>query len=204
MLLFEVEARELDSFADPVLTLEDAEGKLIDRVDDQNSSRDPRLVWKAPADGHYLLTLRDVAGGSRGGPEFFYRLSAQRVRSWLQLSAAEPTVVLKPGATAELAVTVRQSYQPGEIRITAENLPAGVTVTPLVVPASPDRDGSSQVRLRFAASASASPGFAPLRIVASRAGVQETATASWMITGDGGWGFGTGRTTQLVLLVPAP
>lgn len=67
-ILIECAAADLDSHADPVLTLYDANGREL------GHSRGGFLDCTAPADGPFLLKLHDLL--YRGGPEYFYRLSA--------------------------------------------------------------------------------------------------------------------------------
>lgn len=201
-ITLDVTAREWDSWADPTLEVRDASGKVLASVDDADRSRDPRLVWTAPADGTYTVVVRDLAGGSRGGPASFYQLRIAPSQPELRLTAAEPHVVVKPGAKAELSLTLFQSYQPSEVTLAVEGLPKGVSVEPVKVAAMPTRERSSQVKLSFAAAKDAPPGGAPIRIVA-RAGAIERA-AGWQRTGDGGAPLGSGVTEQLVVLVSTP
>src|SRR5688572_14309276 len=116
--MIEVRARSLDSAADPVLTLLDSTATTLATVDDAGGgggrgrrrggggSRDPSLLWTAPADGTYTLVLRDVAGGSRGGPDFYYRLTVAPPQPALSLTIPSAHLVLKPGEKLELAVTI--------------------------------------------------------------------------------------------------
>lgn len=204
-LRFEVDARELDSFADPVLSIRDASGRELTSVDDAESSRDPRTVWTSPADGTYMVQLRDLAGTGRGGPQFFYRLSIAPVEPELRLLARDATAIVKPGTKAELNVTVFQSYQPDEVTLTVEGLPPGVTAAPAKVEPRFRRSGNIQTKIALTATAGAKPGFGVVRIVATTQGKQPLrAVGRWAITGDGGWTYGTGATDHLVVLVPAP
>ena len=45
---------------DPVLSLYDAEGKLLKEVDDVSRQLDPELQWTAPADGLVHAEIRDM------------------------------------------------------------------------------------------------------------------------------------------------
>lgn len=204
-LLIDVTAREWSSFADPTLSLRDAAGKTIQNVDDADRTRDPRLVWTVPADGTYTVVLRDVAGSSRGGPSSFYQLRIAPAEPQLSATVEEPTVTVKPGAKAELTVRVTQSYQPGEVTVRVEGLPAGVTAEPVKTPGLPTREGSAQVKLSFTAPAGAAPTSAPIRIIAETGGEKPLrSAATWQRTGDGGTPLGSGSTTVLLVLVPAP
>jgi hypothetical protein len=205
LISVDVAAREWDSWSDPVLQIRDSAGKTLVNVDDPDRGRDPRVVWTAPADGAYTLVLRDLAGGSRGGPESFYQVRIGAAEPELRLTAAEPTVTIKPGAKADFSLTLFQSYQPGEVAVSVEGLPKGVTAEPVKVAAFAKREGNSTVKLTFVAAADAVPGGTPIRIVAKAAGDHPLqAAALWQRTGDGGTSLGTGFTDQLLALVPAP
>ncbi|MDB5288833.1 MAG: hypothetical protein JWL69_74, partial [Phycisphaerales bacterium] len=67
--LFECTAGAIDSKMSPVLVLLDGASREIDR-----SRRGGLLDFTAPADGTYTLQIHDLL--YRGGPEYFYRLSA--------------------------------------------------------------------------------------------------------------------------------
>jgi hypothetical protein len=201
----EVEARERDSLADPRFKLLDAAGKTLLEVDDADRSRDPAAVWTAPADGSYTLVVQDLAGGSRGGPGSYYRVSIGPAEPQLSLAAAQPTLLVKPGAKAEWSFTLFQSYQPEEVTLTVEGLPPGVTAEPVKVAALPRRNGSTPVKVVLTAAPDAKPGFAPVRVIATTGGATpRTAPAAWMLTGDGGVSLGVPGTSRLLALVPAP
>jgi hypothetical protein len=203
VLSLRVEARELDSYADVTLRLQDPAGKTVLSEDDEQASRDPRAFWTCPADGTYTVVLRDI--GSRGGPAHFYRLHAAVATPQLRVIAREAAFVVKPGAKLDLPVTVFQAYQPGEISLSVEGLPAGVTAEVVKVNASPNRENQQQTKLVLTAAADAKPGYAAVRVIATTAGDRPLiAIATWALTGDGGWRYGTGFTERLVVLVPAP
>jgi len=203
-LLLNVDARELGSFADPVLTLLDGTGKFLQLVDDAEGSSDPRLYWKAPAAGVYTAVLRDVAGTARGGPEFFYRFSISRPEPEVRLTTPAPTLELKPGAKLEIAVSVYQAYQPSALTLHMEGLPAGVTATAVPVAASPARAGTTQAKVILTAAPDAAPGHASFRIVARVGDAPVAATASWVLSKDRSGTLATGKTERLLLVVPTP
>ncbi|MDB5171541.1 MAG: peptidase domain protein, partial [Phycisphaerales bacterium] len=68
-VLFECAARGIDSRMSPVMVLLDRASREIDR-----SRHGGLLDFTAPADGTYTLQVHDLL--YRGGPEYFYRLSA--------------------------------------------------------------------------------------------------------------------------------
>jgi hypothetical protein len=69
----DVVAGRLGSKLDPVLRLLDASGREIAYCDDSPGAlSDARIAIRLPADGQYLIELRDV--NYEGGPDFRYRL----------------------------------------------------------------------------------------------------------------------------------
>lgn len=203
----DVDARELTSFADPVMVILDASGKTLATADDSDGTRDPRLVWTAPADGNYTVLLRDVASGSRGGPEFFYRLTLAKPEPSLQVTTKDPTLELKPGGKLEVELSIAQAYQPGEISFQVEGLPAGVTATLPKTAGSPQKAGKATAKLVLTAAADAKPGHALLRITALPMGHPELktfVTAGWDLSKDRSGVLATGKTDGLLLLVSAP
>ena len=68
----DVDSADLQFPTDAVLAVLSEAGKTLVEVDDSKASRDPSLRFTAPADGRYLVSLRDRSGG--GGEECVYRL----------------------------------------------------------------------------------------------------------------------------------
>lgn len=203
VLLLDVDARELGSYADPVLQVLDSSGKLLSTVDDAEGSRDPRLLWTAPANDTYTVAIRDVASGARGGPAFFYHLSIAPPVADLRLSTPAPTITIKPGAKLELPLTLQQSYQPSEVTFRVEGLPAGVTAAALTAPASARRAASAELKLVLTATAEAK--FEPtlIRVVAVAGNLSAPARGSWILSTDRSGTLVTGS-TEYLLLAPTP
>lgn len=94
---------------------------------------DPVGLWVAPADGQYLLLVRDLRGGSTRDPRRVYRLSARRADASYALLAA-PRSDLPVGLTVarggreriELFLS-RQPAHEGTVRVALRNPPPGVT-----------------------------------------------------------------------------
>jgi hypothetical protein len=94
----EVVAARLGSQLDPVLRLLDSNGKeLAYREDAPGAGPDCRFAFTCPADGDYLLELRDV--NYAGGAAYRYRL---RVGDFPLVTTAYP-LAGRHGATAEFA-----------------------------------------------------------------------------------------------------
>jgi hypothetical protein len=75
-LRLEVVAARYGSPVDAMLTLYDADRRVIDSADDAAGSSDPLLNVTLPKDGAYYLTVIDAH--DLGGPNFGYRLVAAR------------------------------------------------------------------------------------------------------------------------------
>ena len=81
-LVFAVDARAIlpyigdavPGYLKALLTLRDAGGKELAYADGFRHRQDTLLIYKAPADGQYVLEVRDAC--SRGRPDFVYRLTA--------------------------------------------------------------------------------------------------------------------------------
>ncbi len=75
---FQVLARELRSPLDSIITIrQSADNKYLQANDDQTQGiPDSRLDFEIPADGEYVLNIRDQL--KRGGPDFTYRIELQK------------------------------------------------------------------------------------------------------------------------------
>jgi hypothetical protein len=98
-----------------------------------SSHLDPSGRWVAPADGDYLVVVRNLIGGLQADPRRTYRLSVRREESEAKLVAiahqqASPAGinVQRGGRQLVDVLAFRQRGQNGSIRVTAQNLPSGV------------------------------------------------------------------------------
>ncbi len=90
------------------LTLYDGDGKELVFVDDDHFDPDPLLVYDVPADGDYLLEIRDAI--YRGREDFTYRLAIADGRSMdAPVAAAADGPAREQGDTAE----VEPNHAPG-------------------------------------------------------------------------------------------
>ncbi|MBA4190345.1 MAG: hypothetical protein C0467_20350 [Planctomycetaceae bacterium] len=94
---------------------------------------DPAGRWVAPADGRYLIQVRNLTGGLNRDPRRLYRLSVRREDPDFHLvvvprQADQPAGLnLMPGGREVLDVlAVRHRGLSGPIRVRAENLPPGI------------------------------------------------------------------------------
>lgn len=202
-LWLDVDAREIGSFADAILTVRDAAGKLLATADD-SATRDPRLFWVAPADGAYKVVLRDVAGGSRGGPEFYYRLTIGPLATELGATTADPTLILKPGQKLEVTVKVNVSELATPVVISAEGLPVGVSAPAITTGDAKRRSGASEAKFVFTAAADAAPSCSLVRLVAKSGELTAPVQATWVLSSDRSGTLAEGTTDTLALLIPAP
>ncbi len=72
-LVFEVLAAQIGSKANVVLTVLDANGRVLADNNDFGGTADPLLPFTVPADGRYVVEVRDLM--LTGGGEHFYRLA---------------------------------------------------------------------------------------------------------------------------------
>jgi hypothetical protein len=200
-LAFDVAAREIGSFADAVLQIQDAAGKTLASADDADRGRDPYLVWTAPAAGVYTVVLRDLAGNSRGGPEFIYRLTVAAPTPELRLTTPSPTVILKAGGQAGLPVTVNARNVGEEIRVEAVDLPAGLSADPQTAG---NTSGRREARLTLRATPDTAPGAYGIRIRGTTGTTTTTAQAGWVLSTDRSGTLAEGATERILVVIPAP
>ena len=122
---------------------------------------DSRIDFVAPADGQYILHLKDVRG--MGGPDFAYRLSIRETVPDYQLTATPENPNIPKGGRMPLTVSVDrlQGYE-GPVEIEVKGLPAGVTAGPAKISAGED---STVVVLSASADASVDAPPAAMEIV---------------------------------------
>lgn len=106
--------------------------------DDDPSRRwgaDSQLLFTAPADGQYLVRLRDVRGF--GGKDFSYKLTVRPRQPDFQVSLEGQNPAISPGSGREFVLKAeRLDGFEGAIRVDVEGLPAGFTAsTPVVIEA---------------------------------------------------------------------
>jgi hypothetical protein len=137
------------------------------------ASHDPILAFTAPADGGYRVLVRENGADSQTRLENAYVLEVRRPAPDFRVLVllAQPdradankfratTPVLAPGGTAPLDVlVVREDGYEGEVKLAAADLPAGVTATPVTVPAKANR-----ATLVLAAAADAAPMAGTFRV----------------------------------------
>jgi hypothetical protein len=84
--------------------------------------------WSAPADGKYLVEVRDVH--LRGGPSFPYFLKITRSQPYFELYLDTDKTLIGPGGCAAIFVRVeRKNGFTGEVAMAIDGLPHGVSAS---------------------------------------------------------------------------
>lgn len=126
-------ARGVRSPLDSVLTIHKADGAQIAENDDAGGP-DSQVRWAAPADGEYLVAVRDHLG--KGGPEYVYRVEFKPLAASLSLGIPEfarnsqerNTVSVPRGNRFATLIRVGRADFGGDVTVAAPELPAGVTM----------------------------------------------------------------------------
>ena len=128
----------LRSELDGVINVYNAAGSRVGGNDDSGGP-DSRLDYKIPADGVYHISVNDHL--RNGGPGYAYRLEVQLVQTDLVLTLPDrqryiaTQVNVPQGNHAAVMINATRQGVSGAIDITGLNLPEGVTVTPIQMPA---------------------------------------------------------------------
>jgi hypothetical protein len=95
---------------------------------------DSKLDFVAPADGDYLLHLKDVRGME--GADFAYRLTVREATPDYQLNAepANPNIPRGGSTTVTVSLAKVQNFE-GPIEVEVKGLPQGVTAKTAIIPA---------------------------------------------------------------------
>jgi hypothetical protein len=135
---------------------------------------DPSASFIVPEDGTYRILVRDQAGSGRKNPAYVYRLVikpdepdfrlvARSVGTVAQQDQQLPlqSVVVRKGGTAIIPISIdRRDGFEGDVQISVEGLPAGVTCAGAVVGGSVER-----TQLVIVAADSAAAWAGPIKIV---------------------------------------
>lgn len=133
---FEVKARRfgtpLQSTLDSVLDVLAPDGKVLASNDDA-FGKDAALVFTPPADGEYVLRIRDL--NSKGGPGSVYFIECEHAVPDFTLRCDGDKAMIGPGSSTAWYVHVnRLNGFAGPVKVEVKNLPPGVTVNPLTIP----------------------------------------------------------------------
>jgi hypothetical protein len=141
---FEVKARRfgtvLRSSLDSVLDVLAAPAKgakagAVLASNDDAFGKDAALVFTPPADGDYVLRIRDL--NSKGGDTAVYYIEADWARPDFTLRCDPDKAMIGPGSSAGWYVHVaRFNGFTGPVTVEVKGLPRGVTASPLTIPPS--------------------------------------------------------------------
>ncbi len=141
-VIIDLDAAELGSPLDSVITVVAADGSELARADDTGGNTDSQLEFDPPADGVYQVRVAERFR-SRGGPAFAYRLHLRSLeRPDFELTLPQDALSLKRGGKGSVAVTARRMGRTKDpIELIVDNLPPGVTAESVVIPA--DKNSAS-------------------------------------------------------------
>ncbi len=125
---------------------------------------DGRMTVKLEANQTYQLRVANGTG--QGGANMVYAIEARPALPGIECMLRPENITLRPG-TGSLAMVVvnRRDGVEGDLTVTAEDLPAGVTASTITIP--PDRNIGW---IQLTAAANASPVEKPIRILVSGKG----------------------------------
>jgi hypothetical protein len=147
------------------------------------ATHDPACRFVAPQDGTYRIMVQDLARpnqdvlhAAKGDPRRVYRLAIRRptpdfrlvtvprpptnLPAEIAVQATTWSAALRPGGAdlVEVFVDRRDGFD-GEVQLTAESLPAGVTAAPVVI-----APAQTSATLVLRAADNAPPGMSPLKV----------------------------------------
>ncbi len=129
----EVVARRLQSILDSLVRItNDKAGTLAEnddgRVGRLTTSDSWIETWTAPADGKFYVEIRDLH--LRGGPEFVYFLKVTPTQPTFELLLDSDKTILTPGTNGTIFARIERKHGfTGEVQLSVEGLPPGVTAT---------------------------------------------------------------------------
>lgn len=131
--VFEIECygRRLRSAIDPVVYVCNADGGRLAGADDARGP-DSYFRWQVPADGDYLIEVRDHL--DNGGPANIYRVELTPVAPALVASTldvsryVQPKIVIPQGGGCGVLVNVSRADFGGPVNFASLDLPEGVSV----------------------------------------------------------------------------
>lgn len=135
---FEVKARRfgtpLQSSLDSVLDILNAKGDFVATGVDDNAGKDAFMVFTPPADGEYVLRIRDL--NSKGGETFVYHIEADWAVPDFTARIDCDKAMIGPGSSTTWYVhVVRIAGFDGPVKVDVTGLPKGVSVNLLTIPA---------------------------------------------------------------------
>jgi hypothetical protein len=205
LLTFEVIARRTGSQLDSYLRILNDKGATVREEDDGREgklSHSDTFIdgWSVPADGKYFVELRDVH--LRGGDGFGYALQIAPSRPGIELAIDTDKTNLTPGTGGVVFVRVTRKHGfTGEVQLSVDGLPPGVTATcgrilagksqdgAIVLTAAPDAAlAAATITIRGTAPHSQGEGQSPMELAAVGVPNQEIympggGRSHWPVTG---------------------
>ncbi len=163
-LSFEVIARRRLSALDSHLRILDSQGKQLALADDlklgkRNHADSWQENWVAPTDGRFVVEIRDVH--LRGGPQYPYFLQITRSQPYFELYLDTDKTQIGPGGAAAIFIRIeRKNGFTGEVHLSIDGLPHGVTASCGRILADKGQDGC----IVLEADADAPPNASPVTI----------------------------------------
>ncbi|MBY0229853.1 MAG: hypothetical protein K2W96_11275 [Gemmataceae bacterium] len=152
-------ARRHDSAAELELVLLDDKGRELRRAQ-ANDDVEPRLDFAAPAAGTYSLEVRDTT--REGGPAHAFRIEARSEPPPPVVMAEIEGLTVPRGDWQPVPLAVARNGFAGDIVLSLEGAPEGVSLSPSAIPA-----GKDAVACKLSASSKAALGLRNLRLRAS-------------------------------------
>ncbi|MCA9248816.1 MAG: PPC domain-containing protein, partial [Planctomycetales bacterium] len=150
-----VYAREIRSPLDSVLRILNDKGGQI-AANDDSGGPDSYVRFKAPADGEYVVEIRDHL--KAGGPEYVYRVELKPVTPSLTMGIPDASryvadvLTLPKGNRSAIMITAARRDLGGDLRLELAGLPPGVTAQVVEMPGN-----RNEVPVLLTAAADAAP-----------------------------------------------
>jgi hypothetical protein len=137
----EVFAERIGSPLDAALVVRNEQGADLARVEDGPGTVDPVMEFAVP-DNVTAVVVAVVDSQGRGGPHAVYRLvvepQGQKAKAALPLFTPASAVALPVGGRAVVPVLIDRTAYEGSVELSAEGLPAGVTLEGNTIPEGAD------------------------------------------------------------------
>jgi hypothetical protein len=157
-----VQAASLGSPLDAWLAIEseeDGKNKELANKDDADNSRDPRIEWKAPADGTFYLAVGSKT--HQGTTDCRYHLEIKTLQPDYRLTSSADTLLVTVGTTNALKMQLKRLRGfTNQLVATVKGVPEAVSAPDVTLPA---KDGEASVSFGVATNASAFNG--PFQII---------------------------------------
>jgi len=149
VVTIDVQSQRRELAVDGVVMVMDAGGKILATADDAAFSKDATLRFQAPADGEYVIGVRDL--NRRAGDRFIYHMSVERGGPDFEVHGEYYYGMLAAGGHAVWFVRLnRLNGFDGPVELLVDRLPRGVTCRKVVIPS-----GFNHCALVFSAEAKA-------------------------------------------------